>query len=596
MSRRVTHDGHGALHVRFPFDRRLVEAIKTLPNRRWNAEGRYWSVPDLDVVALVDLLHPEGFRFDARTRELYVSMGGRSAPEPLSSGEPTLPGLFDPPEGAGPDEPGRIPGGTDPEAYTVSRLNERVRELIETAFPSSVWLVGEISGFNKSAHRRHVSFELVERAEGGAVASKVPATLFESTRREIEQSLASAGDPFRLEDEIGVRLRVRVELYVPWGQYRVVVEGIDVNYTLGEAARRREEIVRRLVAAGLVDRNSALPLPPLPLRVGLVTSLGSDAFNDVLRTLQESGFAFRITAHGARVRGRATEPSVLNALDWFRDRAERFDVLLVCRGGGSRTDLTGFDSEPLGRAVAEFPIPVIVGIGHEQDQSVLDAVGRSCKTPTAAAALLVDRVAESLERLERTRGELLDSARRRIEQEARRDEERGRRLAFATRQMLQRARADLDHRRLRVAAGSGSLLGEARRRVSDRATAIPRMAGLCIARRRESLRELLQTLLQAARREIAGAGRELGRRGARLGPRGLRHLRIERERLRGREQRLRSVAPAEVVRRGYAILRLADGRVLTDPRMAPAGTAVRAELKEGRLTLRSDGREGDERP
>jgi exodeoxyribonuclease VII large subunit len=594
MSRRVTHDGHGALHVRFPFDRHLVDAIKTLPHRRWNADGRYWSVPDLDVVALVDLLNPEGFRFDAATRELYARMGGRSAPDVLPSSGPTLPGLFDAVESNGAIDPAAADVPRDPEAYTVSRLNERVRELLEGAFPGTVWLTGEISGFNKSAHRRHVSFELVERTEGGGVVSKIPATLFESTRREIEQALAAAGDPFRLEDEITVRVRVRVELYVPWGQYRVVVDRLDVNYTLGEAARRREEIVRRLTAAGLVGLNSALPLPPLPLRVGLVTSLGSDAFNDVLRTLQESGFAFRLTAHGARVQGRATEPSVLNALDWFRRRTERFDVLIVCRGGGSRTDLTGFDSEPLGRAVAGFPIPVVVGIGHEQDQSVLDAVGRSCKTPTAAATLLVETVRGSMERLESSGRELLGSALRRIEQERRRGGERARRLAFSTRSLLERERAALDHRRERVAAGSGSLLGEAGRRVSHWAAAIPRLATLRLQEHRISVRDALRTLLRAARREFDGARRELRRGESRLGPSGQRCLRRERERLLGRERRLRSVDPARVLRRGYAILRLEDGRVLTEARMAPAGTPVRAELKKGRLKLRSDGQGGDE--
>src|SRR5262249_3678400 len=149
---------------------------------------------------------------------------------------------------------------------------------------------------------------------------------------------------------------------------------------------------RRLTERGLVGRNTSLPFPDLPLRVGLVTSLGSDAFNDVLRTLQESGFAFDVTAHGARVQGRLTEPSVLNALDWVRKRAESFDVVLICRGGGSRTDLSWFDSEQLGAAVATFPVPVVVGIGHEQDLSVLDFVGFRRKTPTAAAAYLVERV------------------------------------------------------------------------------------------------------------------------------------------------------------------------------------------------------------
>lgn len=591
MSRRVTHDGQGALQVRFPFDRRLVEEIKQLPHRRWNAEGRYWSVPDLDVVALVDLLSREGFRFDAETRALYLRMGGRLPPEETRPPAPALPGLFDPVDGAGSDPVRSVPG--DPGAYTVSKLNERVRELIESAFPATIWLVGEISGFNKGTHRRHVSFELVERTEDGVVVSKIPATLFESARREIEQSLASAGDPFRLEDEISVRLGVRVELYVPWGQYRVVVDRLDVNYTLGEAARRREEIVRRLGAAGLVGRNDALPLPGLPLRVGLITSLGSDACNDVLRTLQESGFAFRVTVHGARVQGRATEPSVLNALDWFRRRAERFDVLLVCRGGGSRTDLTGFDSEPLGRAVAEFPLPVVVGIGHEQDRSVLDAVARSRKTPTAAAAFVVEIVRESLERLESTGRELLDAASRRIEEEQRDGTQRARRLAVAARHLLARERAELVHGRRRLAVGASALLGETRRRVSRLGAAVPRLAALTVERQRLFLRAALRALLQGARRDLEAARQGLRRGRVQLGPRGRRLLERERERLRGREQRLRSVDPRTVLERGYSVLRLAGGRVLTEAAMAPAGTAVHAELKAGSLNLRSEGQGGE---
>jgi len=316
MSREVRHDGAGALQVRFPFDRALVDLIKTLTHRRWNAAERFWWVPDIDVVELVDLLEPQRFRFDAATRALYHEFGGKL---PLEDAE------------AAPAPP------ADTDDYTVSRLNEQVKRVIEAAFPQAVWLVGEISGFNRSAHKRHVSFQLAEKADDGKTVSKLDATLFGDTRHAIERTLAQAGEPFRIEDEVTVRIRVRVELYVPWGSYRVVVEDLDVNYTLGEAARRREEVIRRLTEAGLIGVNSALPMPALPLRVGLVTSIGSDAYNDVLRTLQESGYAFRVVAHGARVQGHATEPSVLNALDAFRARADELDVVLICRGGGSRT-------------------------------------------------------------------------------------------------------------------------------------------------------------------------------------------------------------------------------------------------------------------
>ena len=247
MSRRVTHDGEGMLRVQFPFNRSLVDRIKSLPHRRWNASERFWAIPDAGVVALVELLQPEGFRFDQATRRLYRNLGGKIALEGSPMEGPTLPGLFDDPAAENPvaSSGARLGGATDD--FTVSRLNERVRGIIASAFPAGVWLIGEISGFSKNAHRRHVSFELAERTETGETVSRIPATLFESTRRELERALALAGDPYRLEDEINVRLRVRVELYVPWGQYRAVVEDLDVNYTLGEAARRREEIVRRLI-------------------------------------------------------------------------------------------------------------------------------------------------------------------------------------------------------------------------------------------------------------------------------------------------------------------------------------------------------------
>jgi exodeoxyribonuclease VII large subunit len=588
MSREVTHDGRGALQVRFSYDRRLVDCIKSLPQRRWNALERYWWVPDTDVVQLVDLLHPELFRFDEATRDLYRALGGTLPLEPIAPAAdvPTLPGLFDLET---PQAKGSGPGAGETDDLTVGQLNERVREVLQSAFPAPIWLVGEVSGFNKSAHRRHVSFELVERAEDGGTVSKIPATLFSSTRQEIERLLRAAGDPFSVEDEVTVRVRARVELYVPWGQYRVVVEQLDINYTLGEAARRREQIIRQLSEAGLLGLNSAKPLADLPLNVALITSLGSDAYNDVLRTLKDSGFAFRITAHGARVQGHATEPSVLNALDWFRDRADRFDILLICRGGGSRTDLVWFDSEPLGRAVAQFPLPVVVGIGHEQDRSVLDAVGRSCRTPTAAAALLVQTVQNSLDRSETLGRTVLELAAQSIREEQGRSVERGARLARAARTLLDHEQTRLTHRRQRTVLGARTLLNAARDFLRRQTLSIPRGAALHLQRQRLLLAARLRSTLLGARREGEAARAVLRRQCGILRPAAARLLSREREHVDARERRLRLIDPRRVVERGYAILRGPGGRVLTEAPAAPVGSRIRGELRRGTLALRSEG-------
>ncbi|HJQ99852.1 MAG TPA: exodeoxyribonuclease VII large subunit, partial [Candidatus Polarisedimenticolaceae bacterium] len=522
MSREVLHDGTGALHIRFPFDRRLVDLVKSLPRRRWQAMEKVWWIPDDDVLIVVELLAPEGFTFDDAVRRLYEARGGvRSPIAPLPQKTPI--GTF-PSSGA--------TGDLTPQDWTVGRLNREVKAALERAFPAPVWLVGEILGFNRNAHKRHVGFTLVERDGGEAQAYQVNAILFEETRRELEKKLAEAGSPFSLEDEVQVRVLVRVDLYEIWGSYRVVIEDLDVLFTLGEAARRREEIVRRLSAAGLLERNSALAFPELPLRVGLITSLNSDAYHDVLRTLGESGFAFQVTAHGARVQGRSTEPSVLNALDWFRMRQGYFDVVLICRGGGSRTDLAWFDSETLGRAVAQFGLPVVVGIGHEQDVSVLDHVARRAKTPTAAAALLVERVAQALDRIEVAGRAVVDSAL--------------------------------------------SLLEEAR---VARLEAIARLVSAS-ERRIESSRVVLlagaRQLGQAARRDLAAERGRIGAAATALLPRTGRLAGMERERLEARARRLHLVDPRRVVERGYAILRGVDDRVVVGPEQAPVGARVTA--------------------
>jgi exodeoxyribonuclease VII large subunit len=566
VSKEVHQDATGAFQIRFPFDRALVDQIKTLPNRRWNASERYWWVPQEDVGPLVELLQPLGFRFDAATCRAYAATGGVLSLEgcagPVHPAS-RLPGLFD----DAPRNPRPSPMTATPDDYSVSSLNLMVKGILEEAFPRPVWLVGEISGFNRSAHKRHVTFQLVELDAQGGTVSKVDATLFEQSRRSIEQTLQRAGDPFRLEDEIRVRVQARVEIYVPWGSYRVVVEQLDPNYTLGEAARRREEIVRRLRESGLLERNQALEFPALPLRVGLITSIGSDAHKDVLRTLQESGYAFRLVCHGARVQGRATEPSVLNALDWFGEHAVEFDVVMICRGGGSRTDLAWFDSEPLGRAVALFPLPVVIGIGHEQDRSVLDEVGWRHKTPTAAAAFLVETVRKSLDLLEESCAAVLEQAVRRLEEERERQLQRGGRLARGARTLLHRELDTLGHRRARTG----------------------RAATVHLARQRVFLDNTRRAVSQAARRDIVAARERIGETVTTLPPRAARLTAGEMERTELRRRRLFLVDPRRVVERGYAILRGSGGAVVTDATQAPAGTDLQAELRKGRLSLRSLG-------
>ncbi len=554
--RRVERAGDYLL-VQFEYDDRLVQLVRALPERRFDRERKLWIVPKDHVVPVVELLEREGFSFDEETQKLYAERRQEGA-----------------------------------QHLTVSALNARVQAVLSQAFPTPIWVVGEILGYDKNAHKDFLEFSLVERREGTIIA-QVEAILFPKERAWIEMKLDQAGRPFSLTDELTVRVLAQVDLWVREGVYRLVIRDLDVNYTLGEAARRREEIIRKLAKEGILERNRSLPFPILPLRVGLITSLGSDAQNDVLNTLRASGFAFQVTVHGARVQGHHTEASVLNALDWFREHVDEFDVILICRGGGSRADLAWFDSEVLARAVALFPIPVVVGIGHEEDRCVLDEVGWRPKpaTPSGTAKLLVKTVEDTLNRVEQNFSRILEESRRLLEAEQKGLSERERRLIQGVKGRVAWEKQRLEYGEKRLVRGAQGRLALARERIRRAERSLVQGTLRLLGGKLAWLSEAERRLMRGSFRELSRAKEELGMKARRVGELSQRKLAQERERLSGREQRLRALDPRQVVARGFAILRLPSGKVVTDPDQAPPGTTLAAELRAGILRLISQGGE-----
>jgi exodeoxyribonuclease VII large subunit len=201
-----------------------------------------------------------------------------------------------------------------------------------------------------------------------------------------------------MTDGTEVRIRVRMSWYAKRGQVSLRMLSIDTAYTLGRLAEARELLLHVLKVEGLLARQPALALAPVPLTVGLVTSDNSAAAHDFLQTLESSGFSWKVVLVDARVQGIEAEASVLRALDQLRSLP--VDAVCIVRGGGARTDLAVFDSEAIARAIATFPVPILTGIGHEVDTTVADLVAhRRCLTPTACAGALVDRVSAWCARL-----------------------------------------------------------------------------------------------------------------------------------------------------------------------------------------------------
>lgn len=291
--------------------------------------------------------------------------------------------------------PGSL-GGT----YTVAELAEALRSVLDGAFPTGVWVAGEIGGISRSA-RGAVFFDLVEPGEApGQPRAKVSVVLFSQDRDRVNAVIRRHGNAIRMTEGVRVRIQGMLDYHPPTGRLQVRMTAIDPAHTLGLMVAEREVLMQALAREGLLRANAGRPLAPVPLRVGLVTSMDSAAHADVMKRLASSGFAFKVTEVHAAVQG-ARAPEELAAA--IAAAAGGADVVAVVRGGGSRTDLAAFDHQTVARAIAACPRPVFTGIGHETDRSVADeAAHTACPTPTAAAAALIERVEGWLAGLDET--------------------------------------------------------------------------------------------------------------------------------------------------------------------------------------------------
>ena len=280
--------------------------------------------------------------------------------------------------------------------FRVSELAAGIGAAVRRSFPEELWVRGEVDSLSRSG-AGHIYFDLVEGVGNERVALRV--TLFRSVAVAVERHLAR--HRMRLENGLEIRIMGRVELYEQRGQINLRMSGIDPTYTLGRLAQDRDRLIQMLTGEGLLELNRRLPLAAVPLRIGLVTSRDSAAYRDFMHELETSGFAWRVLVADSRVQGAEASDSVVRALSALRRCT--LDAVVVVRGGGSRNELAVFDAEPIARAIAAMPVPVLTGIGHEIDRSIADLVAHTMlKTPTACAGHLIERVRASLGSLSRS--------------------------------------------------------------------------------------------------------------------------------------------------------------------------------------------------
>ncbi|MCC5952107.1 MAG: exodeoxyribonuclease VII large subunit [Acidimicrobiia bacterium] len=459
---------------------------------------------------------------------------------------------------------------SDERTWTVGELAGAVDDLLRVGFPDEVWVQGEISSLTR-ARSGHVYFELVgtpDPSAPGQRAPVLPVVLFSRMRRVVNESLRRTG-AVRMTDGVAVRLRGRVALWGPAGRLQLQMSDIDPAHTLGAMAVARHELFARLVAEGLAEVNAALGLTPLPLRIGLVTSVGSAAHADVLAVLERSGVPFSVQVVDAPTQGPTAAPLVAAAIG--RVARRNVDVVLLVRGGGARTDLVAFDDETVARAVAGAPVPVVVGIGHQVDRTVVDEVAhRTCPTPTAAAAFVVERVQASVQQVETAAERLVRVAERRCVDEGRRVVEMTDRLDRCLGATFADETAHLASiRRSLVRAGAGGVaaadarLSGATRLATSRASQLVGVAAADVERG-------TRRLDRGSRRGLGDADRSLTLA----------------------EVRLAASDPRRLLQRGWSITRASDGSVVRRVADAPMGTVVYTTVLDGTVRSTVDGPPG----
>ena len=432
---------------------------------------------------------------------------------------------------------------------TLFELNRLVREVLECEMPNEYWVEAELSECRES--RGHCYMELVQYDEGpsGTVEytampqqsatpiAKASAKCWASKWMLIRPYFERATGQ-RLHAGMKVLLKVYAQFHEAYG-FSWIVTDIDPTYTLGDMARKRQEIIRQLKAEGIFDLQRELHLPIFCQRIAVISSETAAGYGDFFNQLADNpyGFRFETRLFPATMQGEGVEQSVINALESIYNG--QFDCVVIIRGGGATSDMSGFDTLALAENVANFPLPIITGIGHDRDESILDMVSHTrVKTPTAAAAFLIDHLKTVMDILNDSQEQIVRLAQQKLTYY---------KSQFATiAEVLPRLFSNVKVRQeARLDALNNSIAHHAQQKILNSQLSIV------------NLENRLPILLD-------------------------RRLMAEKHRLQLIEEKAKSLDPALLLSRGYSIT-LKDGHVIRDAAVLCSGDEIETRLANGTI-------------
>lgn len=465
---------------------------------------------------------------------------------------------------------------------TLSELNTLVKEALQAAFPEQVWVVAEIAEM-KVNRSGHCYLELVDKdGNSDDVTARVRATIWSWQFRFIQPYFETTTGQ-ALAAGLKVLLSVTVEFHEVYG-YSLNIKDIDPTYTLGDLARRRMEIIRRLTEEGVIDMNKEIAITDIPSRIAVISSPTAAGYEDFINQLSnnQAGYRFYTKLYPANMQGNEAAKSIMDALDAIYDYEEMFDVVVLIRGGGSQLDLACFDDYQLALHISQFPLPILTGIGHEKDDTIADLVANTrLKTPTAAAEFLIgkfDEVCSEIEELESAFRQMIDN---RMEEETRRIENAGRLLKPLVNSGIEKAKRLLGEYTIELKSMVREQMNIQQIQLVHLTDGLLSGANSYIRIKKRELGTLASTTTLQAKSSLNGERQKLVSDERRLQT-GTRQLLEKQEYLlRSLEKNKQLVDPSVILNRGFSIT-LKDGKAVKD-----AG-----ELKEGQLleTILSKGK------
>lgn len=420
---------------------------------------------------------------------------------------------------------------------TLYELNELVRETIEVSMPDEYWVEAELSEVND---RGHCYMELVQKDESSKTPiARARAICWKARWMYVRAHFESVTGQ-SLHAGLKVLLKVKATFHEAFGfSYNIL--DIDPTFTLGDMARKRQEIIRQLQEEGVFELQKELAIPLFAQRIAVISSETAAGYGDFCNQLDnnEYGLVFHPTLFPAIMQGEQVEQSVISALNAINERLDDYDVVVIIRGGGATADMSGFDTLSLAENVANFPLPIITGIGHERDESVLDMVSNTrVKTPTAAAAFLVDHLARVYMRITEAQDALLSLVGRRMEYERVRLSRLSEKIPALFRLFRTRQESRLDGLMRDFASRVQGKLESQRWQLSAREVAINALVGRLMEAKRQQIRLL--------------------------------------------EEKLRLMDPQLMLKRGYSIT-LYEGRAVKDADSLKSGYEIETRVANGTI-------------